>query len=168
MSILIVALVIVFLPVLWIICFPVNISVDTRRGLYRISQPATINVSFHPNESPAFRLRILGWPVDMRYREKVKQPDRKKQRRSSRMKSPRAWMRLLSGVVNSFRCRRFICRVDFDDVVLNAQLFAIAYFSSSGPVVVDVNFRKQYELDVWIQLRIYRVLWSFMRFFVTK
>jgi hypothetical protein len=170
MVILIIASVVVFLPVLWIIFLPVNIRLDTRQGLYKITQPATVSVSFHPSESPVIRIRVLGWPIEIRPKEGTIEADerQRKQRRSSRMKSFNAWRHLFSGIVRSFSCRRFICRVDFDDVVLNAQLLPIAYFSSRGPVVLDINFRKEYHLDVWIQVRVYRVLWSFIRFSLTK
>lgn len=170
MSIFIIAFAILVVPVLWIIFLPVNIRVNTTRGLYNISQPGTISVSFRPQESPTVNFRVLGWPIDIRFNKKTNEPDKKgrKQIRSKRMKSFSAWRHLFSGVIKSFRCRRFICRVDFDDVVLNAQVFPIAYLASRGPVVLDINFGKRYHLDLWIQLRVYRMLWTFVRFSLTK
>ena len=170
MSILIIALVIVFVPILWIIFLPVNIRVDTTRGLYKISQPATISLSFHPHESRTVSFRVLGWPLDIRLKEKAKEGGNKRPRqsRSARMKSVNAWTHFFKGVIKSVGCRRFICRIDFDDVVLNAHLFPIAYLASRGPVVLDINFRKEYHLDVWIQVRVYRMLWTFICFSLTK
>jgi hypothetical protein len=170
MIIVVIVLFVAILATLWIIFVPVNIRVDTKQDLYEVSQPGTLSVSFHPHESSAVRIRVLGYALDPRSRQKRKGVDKKlpKPNSSRRMRSFSAWKHLFRGVIKSFRCRRFNCRVDFEDVVLNAQLSPIAYYASRGSVMLDINFRKEYHLDVWIQVRVYRMLWTFVRFSLTK
>jgi len=163
---------VILLVIMWMIFVPVNIRVNSAAGLYEIRQPGTIRTSWHPGEIPSVRMQVFGFSIDMQRREG--EPHRRSVRRQSgtpgerKRKSFASWLDFLHRLSRSFQCRRFVCNVDFDDVVLNAQLLPVGYLISRGPVVVHVNFEKKYLLDVWIQARVHRILWAFMRFHLTK
>ncbi|HEY0744659.1 MAG TPA: hypothetical protein VGD40_24495 [Chryseosolibacter sp.] len=162
---------IVLFPLLWILFMPVNIQVNTQSHLYTIQQTGTVKWSFHPGESPSMKLRILGFPVEINRQAAARKDAREKKRatKSKKMrKSMDAWLNFFSRLVSSFRCKRFVCNIDFDDVVLNAQLFPVGPLLSRGPVVLNVNFERNYLLDIWIQARLHRMLWAFIRFYLTK
>jgi hypothetical protein len=161
---------IVLVPVLWVIFVPVNIKVNSANGTYEIKQTGTVTMSLHPGETPLIRMRVLGFLVDCQRKEKagIRGKSRPAKAHRENLKSPDAWLSLFKGMVNSFRCRRFVCNIDFDDVVLNAQLFPVGYFMSRGLVVFNVNFERKYLLDIWLQARVHRMLWAFIRFNLTK
>ena len=139
---------VVVMPLLWVIFIPVNIKVDTARGLYEIKQAGTVTVSLHPGVAPLVRIRILGFRIDTHGKETAKRAGREKvkTRWPKRVKRSGTWIYLVKGIVKSFHFKRFICSIDFNDVVLNAQLFPIGYFASRGPVMFNINFEKKYLL----------------------
>ncbi|MFZ6014575.1 MAG: hypothetical protein ACOYXT_29820 [Bacteroidota bacterium] len=163
-------LLVMIIPVLWIVFVPVNLKVNTARDLYEVRQTGTVAISLHPEIIPFVRMRILGFSIDMKGVGKQKKPGKKidKKQRRKKVKSLGAWINLIKGVAKSFHCKRFICDIDFDDVVLNAQLFPIGYFASRGPVMLNINFERKNRLDIWIQARMHRMLWTFIKFYLTK
>ncbi|HEY0770337.1 MAG TPA: hypothetical protein VGD31_08370, partial [Sphingobacteriaceae bacterium] len=108
-------------------------------------------------------LRILGFPVNTTNKPVLNDAHQKRHSKKSERKirkSLNAWLDLFSGMISSFRCRRFVCKVDFDDVVLNAQLLPVGHLLSRGPILINVNFEKKYLLDIWLQARLHRMLWA--------
>jgi hypothetical protein len=161
---------IIILLGLWIVFVPIEIKVDTDCELYEIGQRGTIKMSFHPGQQQLVSIKILGFPIDISAKEApgtdVRQS--KKRRRPAIRKSLESWTYLITGVVKSFRCRRFTCNVDLDDVVLGAQLFPLASLVSKRPFYFNVNFEKKYYLETWVQVYPHRILWTLIRFFLTK
>jgi hypothetical protein len=170
MIIAVIILSLIFIPVIWIVFVPVDLKINTTSGVYKVSQFGTVTMSLHPDERPVLRIRVFGFAIKTPSAAKEKPLQKKiaKKEKTKQIKSLKAWIELMNGVMKSFRCRRFICKIDFDDVVLNAQLFPVGYFINRGPVMVNVNFEKEYLLDIWIQARIHRIVWSFIRFYFTK
>jgi hypothetical protein len=165
-------IVVLITPMLWMAFIPLNIRINTSSGLYEISQTGSVTMSLHPGETPFFKLNVLGFRIETLRKKptKLKASEEKRTRAKAKCKakSLNAWLLLFNGIRRSFYCRRFVCSIDFDDAVLNAQLLPVGYFLSRGPVILNVNFEKKYLLDVWIQVRIYRMLWGFIRFYLTK
>ncbi len=161
---------IIMLLVLWVLLVPVNFEINTDRGVFQIRQSGTITVSWHPYEKKPVRLRIFGVPVDVKRTKKRRSRETKipTKARPQKVKSWLAWRRLFQRIRGSIRCRRFICRFDFGDVIMNAQVAPLAYYLSRGPVVLQVNFEKRYLLDLWIQIRMHMVLLAFIRFYSSK
>ena len=152
----------------WLIFMPVNIKVDTDRNLYEVSQAGTLTVVLLPGETPVARIRILGLPIGPIGGEaRKKEPSSRKVKPPAR-KSILAWMKLMSGVSNSFRLRKLECNVDLCDVLLNAQLFPLAFLISRGHVRIGINFQERYFLSLWIQAYLYRMIWAIIRFRFTK
>lgn len=166
-SLLIVAAILV--PIFWMVLTPINIRIDTKRDIYRISQPGTIMLVFNPGDAQPAKLRLFGFWMDLRSKVRpngpVKRPVAPSRRRT---KSLAAWARLIRGMFNCIRCRRFILRVDLNDVMWNAQLFPLTYLATGGPLVLDINFRREYQLEVWLHVRLYRMFVPILRFFLTK
>jgi hypothetical protein len=163
--------VVLLLPVLWLVYVPVDIKIDTRSNRYAITQYGTMNVSFHPGDTRWISIKVFGFPIDTRSvkpaeeKRSVAGKTHKKRRRS---KSPNAFTTLLRGLLRSVTCKRFVCSVDTEDVVLNAQLFPLMYFASHGPIRVAVNFEHSCYVDLWLRVRTHRLLWTLVKFFFTQ
>ena len=169
MIFLIVLTAMVVLPFVWVVFVPVYIEVNTDNNLYQISQAGTVRISFHPAGHPLVTMYMLGFKVNTnqkRSSESVKAV--RKQRKRPFKRSLNSVMYLLKGIARGFHCKRFICSLDLDDVIWNAQLVPVFHFINSGPVQLSINFRKRYYLDMLIQVRINQLVWTFIRFFLTK
>lgn len=167
MMILVLLLVALIVLVSWVIFMPVNIVINTTLGLYQLSQAGTVVVSFHPNKGQPVVARIFGVKIDLRKGKPAAHEKAVRKVRKKNSKPPEAWLLLFRGIMKSFCCKRFVCSLDLDDVVLNAQLFPVLHLLSHGPVRLSTNFRKECFLDAYIQARINRMLWPLLRFFLT-
>jgi hypothetical protein len=170
MIVLTIFLLLIFLLVLWVVFIPIEIKVDTDCQLYEIGQRGTLKVSIHPGQPQLVSMTILGFPMNIPVKATPATGARQssKKRGRSIRKSPGSWMYLFKGIMKSFRCKRFACNVDLDDVVLGAQIFPLTTFVSGGCFHLNINFQKHYYLNTWILIYPNRILWTLIRFFLTK
>lgn len=152
----------------WIIFMPVNIRINTASHRFQVSQAGTWGISFHPNADRPVVARVFGIKIDFRKAKPAGNGKTARKVGKKIRKSPEAWLFLFRGLLKSFHCKRFVCSLDLDDVVLNAQLVPVLYFLSHGPVHLSTNFRKEYFLDVFIQVRISQIFWPLLSFFLIK
>jgi hypothetical protein len=154
----------------WIAFAPLNIIVNTVQNRYQVSQVGTVTISWHPNERAYFKIRVFGLNVNTHPKETSAKSSVKptKKGRTQTGKSLNAWIFLLKGIFRSFTVRRFEGTIDFDDVVLNAQLYPVFHFANGGATRISTNFRGEYYLDILVQGRIYRMLWTVIQFYLTK
>jgi hypothetical protein len=155
--------------ILWIVFMPVYIKVNTDEDLYTISQVGTVSFSYYPNEMGLIKFRVFGFAINLTGRpipKEARLPVRKRKKHFA--KSVDSWVYLLNGIVRSLYLKRLRCSIDFDDVILNAQLVPVLFFVSRGPLNLNINFRKEYCLDLLIQVRISRMLWTIIRFLTKK
>jgi hypothetical protein len=162
--------------ILWIIFIPVYLRINTRLGQYELKQAGIITIAFHPYQKPALTMRVIGIRVNVENKgdgaEKVKSeghvtPRRKKSKRRIH-RSPGAWLYLIRGMLNSIRLKKLTGTMDLDDVVLNAQLVPVMLLVSRGPVMMSVNFTKQYFLAMEMEARISKMIWVFIRFLIKR
>ena len=154
----------------WILWTPVTLTIDTDLGRYELVQRGTFSTTFHPGETPRFRIRVMGlrFGTPRRQTDERVRAKRVAAKRSSgvRLKrSRRAWMMLLKGVYRSVTVRRLVVTADIDDVVLNAQLIPVMLMINRGPIRVSTNFEKRDFLCLVVQLRLNMLLWPVVRFF---
>ena len=62
--------------------------------------------------------------------------------------------------------KRLIVKVDLDDVVWSARLTPVLLFINRGPVEVSTNLNNLYFLNLEANVRVYRVLWTMLVFFI--
>jgi hypothetical protein len=171
MQVLLALLSVFLLLILWIIFMPVLFQVDTENRIYRVNQRGIFDFSLHPGFKPFFRMRIMGFPVTMPAAEekKEKKPKPKvKKKKSFIKKSFRTWRGLLKGVIRSFRIRKLRCRINSGDFVLNAKLFSILPVLQSGNSDIQVDFVNHSLLQLELELRINRLIWSGIVFIFKK
>lgn len=157
--------------ILWVVFVPVYIRVDTESEQYEIRQAGSFILSFHPGNKPAMRMRLFGFyiPIAQRATQPPQQPSKEIKNGKARIKrSARAWLYLVQGIFKSFHLKKLVCKVDFDDVVLNAQLIPLGLLLTHNNIVFNINFRKDYYLLLEIEARVNVLLWTFIRFLTKK
>lgn len=153
--------------IIWIIFVPVYLKIDTHKNLYFISQAGTFHLSFTPGEKPNFKGRVFGILVPESYKSKRK-AYRKKKRKPIIKRSIQSWIFLIKGLLKSFRVKRLVGTVDLDDVVLHSQFYAISPFINQGPVQLTSNLNNNYYLDLIIEGRLNKMLYTFIVFLTKK
>ncbi len=162
-------LVLVIAPILWIVFMPVYMRVDTGRRQYEIGQPGTLAISFHPWQRPFMTMRVFGFRITIVKKEKKDQVIRRKKQNKWRIKrSHSAWLYLQRGIIRSMSVKKFICAVDLDDVVMNAQLSPLILFLNRGVVSVSTNFVDRNFICMEVECRLHKLLWTCFRFFTKK
>jgi hypothetical protein len=162
-------LVLLLLLILWIVFIPVYLRINTDLNQYELSQAGTVKCSFHPGETPAIRMSLFGFRIDMTKKQTSnEQVLVRKKKKSSFKRSPAAWIDLQRGILKSFRLKKFICRVDLDDVVMDAKLVPVLVLLNRGVVSVSTNFVDRNFLCLEIEGRINKVLWTTFLFFTKK
>lgn len=158
------------LLVLWIVFTPVYLSINTDLEQYEIRQAGTLRISFHPWHSPAIRLRVFGFTINMTKKEKRTRPEPAKGRKEkwAVKRSASAWLSLQRGIFKSFRLRKLVCTVDLDDVVATAKMVPVVMLLNRGVVSFSTNFMNRNFLCLEIQGRVYKILWTTIRFFTKK
>ncbi|ERM84684.1 hypothetical protein P872_23530 [Rhodonellum psychrophilum GCM71 = DSM 17998] len=151
----------------WIIFVPIYLKIDTQKELYIISQMGTFHLSFTPGERPNFKVSVFGVliPESKKY---PKKPDIKKKRKPFLKRSMQSWLFLIKGLLKSFRIKRLVGTFDLDDVLLHSQLYAIYPFINRGPVQLISNLNNNYFLDLIIEGRLNKMLFTFLVFLTKK
>jgi hypothetical protein len=155
--------------IVWMLFVPVHLWINTDLNRYEFSQPGILTISLQPGKIPFYKIKILGLKIQTSDHAKVStaKPNEKKGRAGIK-RSFKTWMFLFKGVLNSFRVKRFILNIDVGDVVLNAQLIPILLLMSRGPVSMNTNFNGRNYLDLEVEGRLNKVLWTFIRFLTKK
>jgi hypothetical protein len=156
--------------ILWLVFVPVYMVVNTRAGIYSVSQTGTFAVSLHPGQIPLLHVNIFGFRVQQGGEKKTleKAPVTRKRKRTSKKKSLDAWLFLIDGIMRGFKCKKIECTIDSGDVVLNAQLVPIMMLMSNSLVRMSVNFRNENEVNLVLLCRLNKILWTIIRFLTKK
>jgi hypothetical protein len=169
MIIIFLLLLLLLILILWIVFIPVYLRINTDLNQYELSQAGTMKFSFHPGQTPAIRMSLFGFRIDMTKKQKSnEQLPVTKKKKSSFKRSPAAWIALQRGIIKSFRLKQFICRVDLDDVLMNAKLVPVLVLLNRGVVSVSTNFVDRNFLCLEIEGRINKMLWTSFLFFTKK
>ena len=153
--------------VLWIIFVPIYLQIDTRRGLYELKQTGTVQVSYSPGEKPSFKMKVLGFMIPSSAKPKAKKPKKKKNKPFFK-RSFQTWIFLIKGIIKSFRIKKLIGTADLDNLVLHAQFFAISPTINHGPVMLTSNLNNQYFLNLLIEGKLHKMLYTFVLFLIKK
>lgn len=149
---------------IWTIFMPVYLNIDTRKNLYMLSQVGTFHLSFYPGEKPLFKVKVFGILI----------PQSKTSKKSNEKRKPflkrsiHAWIFLIKGMFKSFKIKRLVGTVDLDDVVLHSQFYAMAPFINQGNIQVTSNLDNNYYLNLIIEGRLNKMLYTFMLFLTKK
>lgn len=160
----------IVIVLLWVLFVPVCLVINTSQERYEIFQVGIFSISLKLREKPVFHLRILGVPVSMKPRVKSARESLSPVKKKNPVvyRSPYSWLYLMDGLIRSFRLKKLNCSADTDDVVLNAQLYPVAVLMSHDPVLITLNFKGQNYLNLEVELKVYRVCWTLIRFLTKK
>jgi len=165
--VLLLILVMILMLVIWIIFVPVYLKIDTQNNIYLISQAGTFRLSYFPFRKPYICVKVFGIELPDATKN-GKEPERISKRKTFVKRSLPSWSFLIKGLINSFRIIKLKGTADLDDVVLHSQLYAIYPFINRGPVELTSNLNNLYYLDLIIEGRLYRILYTFIVFLTKK
>jgi len=159
--------VLIMVLVIWIIFVPVYLRIDTQNNIYLISQYGTFHLSFFPLQKPHMRMEVFGIRLPDSNRLK-KDSESKAKKKPFIKRSFQSWSYLIRGLINSFRIIKLRGTADLDDVVLHSQFYAIYPFINRGPVQLTSNLNDIYYLDLIIEARLNKMLYTFIIFLTKK
>ena len=160
---------VIFFLIAWIVFVPIHSRINTDLDRYELSQLGTLMISVQPGIKPFYKIKLLGFEIHPSNHPKVRHSEPKKKKKNAGIKrSSTTWIFLFRGVLQSFRVKRITLDIDMDDVVLNAQLVPILLLVSGGPVRMQTNFNHRNYLDLDVEGRIDKILWTLIRFLTKK
>jgi hypothetical protein len=148
----------------WLLFMPLVIDVDTSVHSYQVYQYGTIRFWLSPGLQP--HMSIFGFSIPWK-RSKVAVQAKPKPK-SKRQFPFRNIPELLKGIYHSITVRWFRLDLDTDDVVLNAQMIPAFTFLSSGAVQLTTNFEGRVYASLRAELKLYRIGWAFLLFYIKK
>lgn len=173
----IVALLILFGIPCMILCallfVPVVLTIDTTRGTYEIRQRGMIVLYVDPRTFPVLNLKVFGVRVDLRGKREPGTTAPVAKRKNSKNRKPfrrsaDAWVYLLRGARRSLKLVNLDGTFDLCDVSLNAQLFPVLNLVNGGPVYITTNFSRTNYLKLLLEVKVYRLAWTIVRFFTKQ
>lgn len=159
--------VILFISI-WVLFRPVQLYLDTDTAQYEIKQKGTFHASVFFDNGFKLRLKLLGIPINTepgKQAPKAKSKQEKTKRGSQ--KSIRAWMAFGRQAAKAFSLKQFRLDIDTDDVVLNAQLIPLFYFAQYKGLHLTVNFIGRLYARVQVEVRLYKILWAYVKLLTT-
>jgi hypothetical protein len=167
--ILFIPLILLSVLILWIVFIPVYLKVNTDLNRYEVSQTGTVTIAFHPGQLPPMSVWIFGIRINMVKKENVTPSKSRREKKKGTIKrSPSAWLYLLQGIYNSFSLKSLVCAVDLDDVVLNAKLVPVLLLLNRDVVSLRTNFTDRNFLNLNIQVKVNKLIWTTFRFYTKK
>jgi hypothetical protein len=152
--------------VLWILFTPVMIVVDSIEGQLEIARRATFIFRWGFKQPPELRMFGIKAPLLTSDQRRTKKPSAG--RSKSINKSLGSWLFLLRGCLKSISIRKLIMNVDTGDVVLNAQMVPAMFFLSNDRITLSINFAGRVYMYTMIELRLNRLLWTWVLFLTKK
>jgi hypothetical protein len=165
--ILLLIFVLILVLVIWIIFVPIYLKINTQNNIYLISQRGTFRLSFFPFQKPYLSVEVFGIELPDAIMSK-KEPDRISKRKPFVRRSLPSWLFLIKGLINSFRIIKLSGTADLDDVVLHSQLYAFYPFINNGPIHLTSNLNNYYNLELIIEARLSKMLYTFIIFLTKK
>jgi len=153
--------------ILWIIFVPFYLKIDTDHDLYTVSQFGTFLLIFTPVQEPHFSVKVFGISVSEQGKSVKKEPGKKK-RKPFIKRSIQSWIYLIRGLLKSFRIKKLVGTIDLDDMVLHSQIYAIYPIINQGAVQLTTNLNNIYSLDMIIEGRLNKMLYTFITFLTKK
>jgi hypothetical protein len=152
--------------VLWIVFIPVVIVVDSLKGQLEIMQRATFKLRLGFTVPPELRIFGVKTTLVTTGGRKSRKTSGGKTRKINR--SVGSWLFLLRGCLRSLSLRKLIMDLDTGDVVLNAQMAPVMFFLSGNNVALSTNFNGRMYLYSEIELRLNKLLWTWVLFLTKK
>jgi hypothetical protein len=166
MTVLAIILFIILFISSWILFIPLVVDVDTTAAMYRVYQIGTFQSWLEKDFQP--RLRVLGMQVSLQQKSKQKaEAKARKKRETEKISLSRLWA-LVRDVIHCIYLKRLNLTIDTGDVVLNAQLIPAFVLLSRGSVHLSANFDGKVDARLLAEVRLYRLLWVFLKFFTKK
>ena len=165
MKVFLIILIVLILISVFLLVARICLSIDTEKGIYRLSFGRILSASFvwSPAESPRIRIRILFIPFKIRPWLGSGHKDKgiEKKRRKRPLK-PYRILRWFLALVSSLHVDHFEADIDTGDYPLNAQLIPLAYLARNADMNIKINFEDRNSLDCRVQTRPVITLWKYL------
>lgn len=166
LSIILTALLLVLSGILFI---PLRIVVNTQNKEYYISLPGYFRADLIFESLQSFRIKMRIFLFTFRIepgRFKAKEEIHPaKPQKSGKMKNP---LQLMKNQLKNFSIKRLNADFDTGDFPLNAQLIPATTFLNSDRVNININFKDENKLDMCITTRIYKILITFIKHYMSN
>ncbi len=162
--------------ILTVVLAPLVIYCDTDKRKCYFKLIGILSVTLADVEgSPHFIFSTLGYSkkvniITVLKERKVKREvhREKKVEKSSGKKSFGAIVRFIKESLKTFRVKRFILDIDFDDYVLNGQLYPLFYWLSTKRCTLSTNYNQHNYLHLRIENRLIRIVPPVWRLMISK
>lgn len=160
-----------FLLLLWVLCVPIELELDTNKGVARLWIWSLGGAQLiWQDEEPIVQWNMMGFRRTQDLfdfipnpKKKPKTPKLKPKTKKARRMSLKWIYRKVRGVLTSFQIRRFQFHLDTDNYLLNAYLFPIVYWLGRHPNQIAINFQGRNEVILQLHNRLIYILWAFIR-----
>ena len=166
-----VAVFLLFVTVLlYVFAAPLYLEVNTYTGLFQLRFHQLVSARLNVEEGKLLlQVRFWRWQKDIdllaqgkakkKGVRKIEKPLTAEKRNSQRLPIRKVW-----AAVKSIRINKLYCTSDTGDMPTNGLLYPVAASLSAqlGKTIV-VNFLGENELILELEMRIYRVVWAFLR-----
>lgn len=141
------------------------LHIDTQRGIFRVSVGRVFRFDLEWLDMvPQPVIRVFWWewrpPFGV---SPEKKPEKKKKRRAKGNTPASARLRLVTGVLGSFRLKRFELDLDTDDYVLNAQLYPVNHLVWGERAHININWQNENRLLLVLESRVGRILYRIVK-----
>jgi len=72
-------------------------------------------------------------------------------------------LRLVKAIIKSIRIKKFFISMDTEDYPLNAFLIPLIQIVNSKNKYMQVNFQGENQTDIWITVRIYKIIIEYFK-----
>ncbi len=152
---------------LWL---PLQVEIVTGKDIYEARWSGLFRFRAAPDEERwRWFIRFLFWEKELKPGEGEQPEKRVKAAGRKPVISGRQGMRLVKNLLKAIKIRRLQINWDSGDFMLNAWLYPLFRLLNRRNIRLQVNFMGNQEIAIFLQTRLYRLGWAFLRtFFNTK
>lgn len=147
---------------------------DTDEKQFYLQLKGITTVRFQGfGESPHLMIETAGFAkkmelISLRNKKKSSKTNKKVKSSSGNRKSLRSIILFVKEAVRTFSIKKFILDIDSDDYVLNAQLYPLFYWMSSGRINLSINYQDRNYLQLMIENRLIHLVPPLWRLILAK
>ena len=149
---------------LLLLSLSISLRIHTNRQVIMMSVGTFLSGGLEwKEEEPVAALRIFWWKKYFRLLNFRKSKKRKSVRRTIKKQAKKKagsffTFKRIKRLLQSFKVEEFRLNIDTNDMILNAHLYPLIVWLRNRNMDVGINFNHQFELDLVIQNRVWRIL----------
>jgi hypothetical protein len=148
---------------------PLKIVLNTKEKEYYISLPGYLraDLMFESMQSIKVKLRVFFFTFRIEPGNATKIKEKYTYRKQKRRKIQRPLL-LAKNQLKNFRIKKLNASIDTGNFPLNAQLIPIAGSLNRRNINLNINFENKYELDVCIVTRLYKIIYTTIKHYISN